>query len=275
MIEDAIWEDPEKALGLNLGFADIHLQSADPELDMLKEIVHKNKAEASAFVTKESGIRNIQDAVFFEINKVLAWLTEKRKNFDNPRDYHELILDVYMQEETGILLNNKLQEFATDSVRVVLRRDYNNTEYGFRVDTAYPIITKEPQLIRVLNRRDIANKIDFVSKLQKIAFLTNGENDINASYMQTSAGEDCIRYDTHQQNELYVAYLKPETFSIYRKSDGTNEKVSPEQLEERCPKMAEVLKDALFYQVGGISIEESLEDILEVEEMDPITEEQI
>ncbi len=283
MLDDAIWSNPKQTLAIDLGHSQIHFQSENVEKEMLKRIIEENKENVSVFTSKENAMDMVQNASSFVVDKIAAWMTEERTVFSDPKDYHELAIDVNMQEETGITMNRQLEERHTDSVRLILRRDYSEAApFGFRLETAYPLLSEHnhEEPFKVLSPKEVVanHQYEFETTISRTAFLCSGQKDIDVRLMRDKDHNDYIRFKTKERDEQYIAYLHPENLKIFRfQGENGKERLTPEQLEEDCPKLTAILKDALYYQRGGMSFEESMEYAMSTEEkeMDPITEEQI
>lgn len=252
---DAIYDDPQRALALNFGHANIHYMSDKCEQEMLTRMIREDKTQVSVFLNQEEAIDLILNAAVFRADDIAGWMTEDRRFYDNPKDYHELVITAPMHENTGLLLNDKLKEYEADSVRLVLRRDYTDAPFGFRVETAYPVLENEKTAtpIKELNRKEIAltNEFIFESTMQKAAFLTSGHQGIHVSDLSKQDPPE-IMYQSRQGEVRYLAYVKENDMKIQRidKATGERSNITPLQLEKEHPAMASVLKEATYYVRG-------------------------
>lgn len=265
-LEDMVWDDPKTALSMESGHTNIHFQK-DSVKDMITRIIREGVDGAGGFASPEDAMELIQNAVIYRSQEIADWMMSKRMEFDDPRDYHTKAFTVYMGENevTGRNYDDKFREMESHAVKIVLKRDYSDyAPLGFCLITAYPEINEEHTKYtgKQLSPRDIAqNKLyDFRSGTEKAAFLTKDNSyGVKVRYAEDRDHNEYASFSVRNGDVRYTAYLAENELKIVRQSLSEKKRLDPTELEQEYPKLSSVLKDALYYQRGGMSFEEKME----------------
>ena len=279
-LEDTAWENIEMALELDRGHSLLHFTEESGDSALIKRIIDgqlmeidedKDHKEVSSFTSQDEAYEFMANAILVQSKEICDWMFSDKMEFKDKREYYQTSFDVFMDEETGVTINKNLEKRNTNAIRLVLTRDYSAT-FGFYLKTAYPIIDKEhPEpIIEKYDRHDIVsgNFYDFHSDMQMTAFLVNTDKSVFVDLKLDDKHEEYIRLKSFSGSKRFVAYIDSENVSIKMKDGNEKRILTPLELESECPKMAKILKDAIYYLSSNIEKNQNMDEDIDINDTD-------
>lgn len=176
ILEDMIFDQIGTIVNLSKGHSrEMHAGLTDSQ--MLERIIREEKQSVSCFYDRETLEDNLADALYFKSGDIAAWMTKERYEFKNPKDFHEMVINLKMDNEPiGHGFDENFKERESPYITVVLQRSIDDeSPLGFYVKTAYVDISPEKSIATGLSysmEKILSNpEIHFEDKWDKLSFI--------------------------------------------------------------------------------------------------------
>ena len=260
-LSDTAYINPESLMNINKGHAiTTHTDLSDMEL--IKRMLRENKEIVSNFADIEDYpvIHQIRDAIVYKADEISDWACSKRREFSDPREYNKLVLEVNLGYDLPIGYGFKadLQKYATDIIRIVLKRDNSGeNQFGFYVATAYPCIEKGyPENIR-FEEKDLLEKTNELSVLEKMKLGINGYSCSSRIEINRLTGElELAIFVKVSDKESYVAYMGEKNLQIKSYRPDLTKIVSKEYIRDKCPELSNAINKAELFRDVALTVKE-------------------
>lgn len=244
-LQDAVWNNPESALGINFGHTkDLHVGKSDSELVL--QMCDAGKSAASCFIDQNIMVESLSHAILYCADKIADWVQTDRKEFKNPADYRKFIFSLNIDgDPIGYGFKQDLKKYETPCIRVVLERDMSDIDpYGFLLTTAYADITdpeaKATGIQFTKEQVKEENLIDFRSCEQETAFYLSGDYPgLRIAVTKDRMGCNQLTFKKNLPERQLTAHLNQGRVAAFVREGFTNQKISSSELPKE-------MQDALY-----------------------------
>ena len=213
-LQDAVWNNPESALGINFGHTkDLHVGKSDSELVL--QMCDAGKSAASCFIDQNIMVESLSHAILYCADKIADWVQTDLKKYETP------------------------------CIRVVLERDMSDiAPYGFLLTTAYADITdpeaKATGIQFTKEQVKEENLIDFRSCEQETAFYLSGDYPgLRIAVTKDRMGCNQLTFKKNLPERQLTAHLNQGRVAAFVREGFTNQKISSSELPKE-------MQDALY-----------------------------